>query len=342
MQKALQLAKKGEGFVSPNPLVGAVIVKNNKIISKGYHKACGAAHAEIEAIKKAKQSLKGSTLYVNLEPCCHFGRTPPCVDEIIKHKIKRVVIANIDPNPLVKGRSITKLRRAGIKVETGLLKPEGRQLNQVFFKNMEKKLPFVVAKLAQSLDGRTTTRSGASKWITNPSSRRLAKSLRDKYDAVLVGVTTIVKDDPGLVGLRRKPLKVVIDPDLRISPKSKIIKENPQKVIIFSSLAVRKKARRFPAKVKIIFLRLIGSKFNPKVILRKLYELGISSVFIEGGSKTLEYFFDARLIDKSFFFISTKIIGGRDCLKLDRAPYLREVKIQKIKGDFLIYGYPSF
>lgn len=336
------MAKKGEGFVSPNPMVGAVIVKNNKIIANGYHKACGFPHAEIEAINKAKQSLRGATLYVNLEPCCHFGRTGPCVDEIIKQKIKRVVISSRDPNPRVKGKSIARLRKAAIKVEAGLLEEEAKALNEVFFKNMQKKLPFAVAKIAQSLDGKTVTQSGASKWITEAASREFSKSLRDKYDAVLVGINTVINDNPRLKGLTRDPFKVVIDPQLRIPKNAKILKAKPEKVIIFSGIKQKKKAKHLPPKTKLVFLKSLKSNLNTKTILKELYRLGINSVFIEGGQKTLSKFFNCKLIDKAFFFISPKIIGGRDCVDPNRAPYLNEVKVRRIKDDFLIYGYPSF
>ncbi|MCM8831237.1 MAG: bifunctional diaminohydroxyphosphoribosylaminopyrimidine deaminase/5-amino-6-(5-phosphoribosylamino)uracil reductase RibD, partial [Candidatus Omnitrophica bacterium] len=185
LKKTFQLAKKAEGFTSPNPLAGALFVKNNKIIASGFHKKAGAAHAEIEAIKNSSVSLRGSTLYVNLEPCYHFGKTPPCVDEIIKRGIKRVVVSNIDPNPRVNGKSIKKMRENNIEVKVGLCRKEGKVLNEVFFKNMKKNLPFVTVKVAQSLDGKIATRRGASKWITEKRARLYSRSLRDKYDAVL-------------------------------------------------------------------------------------------------------------------------------------------------------------
>ncbi len=232
LQEAFYLAKKGEGLTSPNPLVGAVITKNNKVIAKGYHRRYGLAHAEVEAIKSAKEDLKGATLYINLEPCCHFGKTGPCVDEVIKSGIKRVVISTADPNPQVKGKSIKKMRRQGIKVDLGLAKKEALKLNEIFFKNMKAKKPFVVAKLAQSLDGKITSSTGISKWITSAESRQVAKTLRDKYDCVLIGANTLKKDNPKLNGLKKIPYKVVLSSELDFPKKAYILRNNLERLII--------------------------------------------------------------------------------------------------------------
>ena len=246
--KAISLAKKGEGLTSPNPLVGAVIAKDNKIISKGYHKKCGLPHAEIEAIKSAKKNLRGSTLYINLEPCCHFGRTGPCVDEVIKSRIKRVVVSTVDPNPQVKGKSIRRLKREGVRVDIGLAKKQAVKLNEVFFKNMKTKRPFVVAKLAQSLDGKIASSKGISKWVTSSPSRKFAKTLRDKYDCVLIGANTLKKDNPKLNGIKKIPYKVIISSTLNLPAKSYIFKNNPEKLIIFTSHKAKGKNKKISIK----------------------------------------------------------------------------------------------
>ena len=352
IKKTFQLARRAQGLTSPNPLVGAVIVKNNKIIASGYHKKCGLAHAEIEAIRKTKnRDLRGTTLYLNLEPCFNFGRTPPCVDELIKNKFKKVVIAIADPNPETKEKSIRKLKKAGIGVEVGLLKDEAQRLNEVFFKNMLKKLPFVIAKVGQSLDGKIATQKGLSKWITTKSSRVFSKHLRDKYDSILVGVNTVIKDDPSLNGLKKKLIKVVIDPSLRIPLSSKLLKKDPSQVIIFTSQKSRRRAKKIPSLTKTFFLKESKGNLSLEKILKILYDLGIMSVFVEGGSETVGRLFDERLIDKVYFFIAPKIIGGKGAITsvggqgfadLKQAVQLKEVELKRIDKDILLSGYPVY
>ncbi len=272
LNQALVLAKKAEGLTSPNPLVGAVVAKNNRIISQGFHKAFGRPHAEIEAMLKLnKAQLKGAILYLNLEPCSHFGKTPPCVDQIIKNKFKRVVISTLDPNPKVRGKSVRKLRKAKITVAKGLLVKEALRLNEVFFKNMAKTLPFVVGKIAQSLDGKISSSRGESKWITSLVSRNRAKSLRDKYDSVLVGVNTVIKDDPTLKGLKKTPFRIVIDPNLRIPLKAKLLKKNREKLIIFTSFKSKRLNKNIPSGVKVFFLKEKNKRLPLKNILKQLW-----------------------------------------------------------------------
>lgn len=351
IKKTFSLAMKGEGNTSPNPLVGAVIVKGDKIISSGYHKKCGEAHAEAEAINKAKVSLRGTSLYLNLEPCCHFGRTPPCVDAIIRAKIKRAVISVIDPNPLINGKSVAKLREAGIEVELGVGKEAAVRLNEVFFKNMKEKRPFVAVKAAQSLDGKIAARRGASKWITSAGSREFAKSLRDKYDCVLVGINTVIKDNPRLKGLKKNPYKAVIDPQLNIPLNSNLVKENPDKLIIFASDKTKHK-KKIPSSVKVFFIKEEKGRIILRKALEVLYRLGIMSVFVEGGADTLGGFFDQKIADKVYFFIAPKIIGGKEALSSvggkgfispDRCCDIKEYDIKRFSGgDILISGYPSY
>jgi len=347
LEKTFELAKKAEGLTSPNPMVGALIVKNNREISRGYHKKSGLPHAEIEAINNAKTDVRGATLYVNLEPCCHFGKTPPCVDKVISSGLKRVVVATKDPNPVVRGRSIGKLRKAGIKVSVGLLKEKGRRLNEIFFKNMEEKLPFVAVKLAQSLDGKITSASGESKWITGEKARLFSKKLRDKYDCVLVGVNTVIKDNPHLSGFKKNPYKIVIDPDMRTPLNSNLLKSESQKLIIFTSTRAKKKNLK---SAKVFFIRQKNKKLPVKEILSTLYRCGIMSVFVEGGSETAAHFFEEQLVDKVYFFIAPIVLGGRQALssvggrgaRIKKSPQIREMTVEKIGQDILIEGYPDY
>lgn len=352
MARALSLAAKREGFTSPNPLVGAVIVKGKKIIAEGYHKQCGLAHAEIEAIKNSSlKSFKETTLYVTLEPCTHYGRTPPCLEAIIRRKFRRAVIATPDPNPLVNGKSIRKLRKAGIRVSLGVLAQEARKLNEVFFKNMRHKAPYVVVKAAQSLDGKIATSTGHSQWITDDESRVSAKSLRDKYDCILIGVNTVIKDDPHLEGLKKIPLRVIIDPQLKIPAHSYILQRHPQQVVIFASYNNKATKRHLPASVKVFFVKEKKGWLSLKEVLAILFKMGIMSVFVEGGSETIGRFFDERLVDKVYFFIAPKIIGGKTALssvgaegvqRLKEAPRLKELTVTKLKHDIVISGYPCY
>jgi len=350
IKQTFKLARKAQGGTSPNPLAGALIVKNNKIIAQGFHKKAGLAHAEIEAFRKAKTGVAGSTLYVNLEPCYHFGRTGPCVDEIIKRKISRVVFSTLDPNPVVYGKSVKKLKAAGINVTIGILSKEAMRLNEVFFKNMKKNLPFLAAKCAQSLDGKIATRKGVSKWITGDKSRQFSRGLRDRYDCVLAGVNTVLQDSPRLDGPMKVPFKAVLDPDLKIPSNSYLIKNNPQKLIIFTSWRNKNRAGRLPIVAKIFFVKENNGSFDLKMVMRRLYDYGVMSVFIEGGSQTLGSFFDAKLVDKVYFFIAPKIIGGKSALpsvggKGFASPddvWLDDMRVQKIGEDVLVTGYPCY
>ncbi|MCF7870818.1 MAG: bifunctional diaminohydroxyphosphoribosylaminopyrimidine deaminase/5-amino-6-(5-phosphoribosylamino)uracil reductase RibD [Candidatus Omnitrophica bacterium] len=347
MEKAIRLAKKGVGSVSPNPLVGAVVVKNNKIISEGFHKKPGLAHAEAEALEKAGIYAQKAVLYVNLEPCCHFGRMPPCLDKIIKAGIKRVVIATKDPNPKVYGRSIKKLRDHNIEVTNGVCRDKAEKLNEVFFKNMKEKLPFVVAKAAQTLDGKIATSLGRSKWITTDKSRNFSRKLRDKYDAVLIGAETLRKDNPKLNGLKKKPYKIIISSSLDLPKNSYIFKNSADKIIIFTLSKLKTKSN-LPKPVKIFALKEAKKGISLKQVLRKLYSYGIMSVFVEGGSYTLGRFFEEKIVDKVYFFIAPKICGGENSItsvgaagvkKIEKCLKLQKVKIKKIDEDILIRGY---
>ncbi len=347
LAEAIKLAERARGRTSPNPLVGAVIVKGGRVIARGYHKQAGFPHAEIEAIRRSTSSPKGATLYVNLEPCFHWGKTPPCVDAIINAGVKKVVIATKDPNPKVSGKSVRKLRRAGIRVVTGVMEREAEKLNEVFFLNMKKKRPFVAAKCAQSLDGKIATRTGKSKWITSKEARTYARSLRDKYDAVLVGISTVIEDDPALDGIRKIPYKVVIDPKLRLPLQSRLVKRSPEELIVFHSADAGKNKKTQLEKKGV---RLFVFK-DLKNILKTLYKLEVMSVFVEGGAETLGRFFDKKLVDKIHFFYAFKVIGGRDALasigaqgvsSLQKAVFIKDVEIERVTKGFLVTGYPDF
>jgi len=351
IRETFKLAQKAEGCTSPNPLVGALIVKDNKIVSKGYHKRSGSFHAEIEAINKAKIDLTDSTLYVNLEPCCHFGKTFPCVDKIIERKIKKVVISTIDPNPRVNGKSIRKLKKAGVKVKLGVLAEEAKKLNEVFFKNMQLNRPFVAAKVAQSLDGKIATVKGQSKWVTNVESRRYSRSLRDRYDCVLIGGNTFKLDNPSLNGIKKIPYKVVVSTELKIPSDSWILRKTPEKLIIFTSCKNKKILSKISCRSRVFFLKEKKGQLSLKQILKILYKIGVCSVFIEGGANIFGNFFSEKLIDKIYFFIAPKIIGGNRALSsvggngfsyLNLCPDIRKLEITNIKEDIFITGYPSY
>jgi diaminohydroxyphosphoribosylaminopyrimidine deaminase/5-amino-6-(5-phosphoribosylamino)uracil reductase len=349
MERALELAAKGMGETSPNPMVGAVVVKNNKIIGEGYHKRAGMPHAETLAIKEAGRQVKGSTLYVTLEPCCHVGRTGPCVERIIKEKVKRVVIAAPDPNPLVNGKGVVALKHAGVKVDVGVSAQEAVRLNEIFFKNMRRKMPFVAAKVAQSLDGKITANTGESQWITGAQARIYAKKLRDKYDAVLVGINTVLKDNPRLNGLHKIGFKVVIDPKLRMPVLSKLVTQYSDKLIVVTGEKNAIKKNNLPAILNIVFVKQRNGVLDIKEMLQKLYMLGITSMFVEGGAQTLGYFFDAKAIDKIYFFIAPKIIGGKNSLSSigalgaqnpNKSTFLKDRSIEFIGEDILVTAYP--
>ena len=347
LNKTFDLAVKAQGNTSPNPLVGALIVKKGKIIARGYHKKAGLPHAEIEAIRNAKGSVKGAALYVNLEPCFHWGKTAPCVDAIIDAGIKKVVIAAEDPNPKVSGRSIRKLRRTGIKVVVGLEEAKAEKLNEIFFMNMKASRPFIAGKIAQTLDGKIATARRESKWITSDASRAYARTLRDKYDAVLVGINTVIKDNPTLKGTRTSGCKVVVDPQLNISLKSTLVTKSSKKLIIFYQSRIHKKKKTQLEKKGVRLFRFTDCKDMAKT----LYRQGICSVFVEGGSDTLGRFFDAKLVDKIYFFYAPKILGGKTALASvggkgvlspQKAVFIKDLHITTLNPDFLICGYPVY
>lgn len=305
MKRAMELAVSGKGHVSPNPLVGCVIVHDNVIIGEGWHKKYGEAHAEVNAMESVqnKSILKESTVYVNLEPCSHFGKTPPCADLLIKHQVKRVVVANLDTNPVVAGDGVKKLRAAGMEVITGILEKEGRELNRRFFTFMEKKRPYIILKWAETLDGFIAHDNYDSKWISNEYSRQLVHKWRSEEDAVLVGTKTVFHDNPELTvrdWTGRNPVRVVLDRFLRLSDKLHIF-DRSQRTICYNVLKHEEHAN-------LSLIRLEEADFI-KHVLDDLLKQKIQSVIVEGGATTLQLFLDAGLWDEARIFVSDKSFG---------------------------------
>ena len=301
MQRALELAALGMGIVSPNPLVGCVMVLNDRIIGEGWHQKYGEAHAEVNAVASVenKSQLQEATVYVNLEPCSHHGKTPPCVDMLIQHKVKKVVISNLDSNPLVSGNGIRKLREAGIDVTTGLLETEGRFLNRRFFSFMEKKRPYIILKWAETADGFIARENYESKWISNEYSRQLAHRWRSEEDAVMVGTRTAEYDNP-MLNVRdwsgRNPVRVVIDRDLRLNDQLNLF-DRSQPTICYNLL-------REEEHENLMFVKLGNENFLEEMI-HDLYERKIQSIVVEGGAQTFSTFIKNDWWDEARVFRST-------------------------------------
>ncbi|RJP29786.1 MAG: bifunctional diaminohydroxyphosphoribosylaminopyrimidine deaminase/5-amino-6-(5-phosphoribosylamino)uracil reductase RibD [Candidatus Omnitrophota bacterium] len=353
MKQAYLLAKKAKGKTSPNPMVGALVVKAGNIVGRGYHIRAGQPHAEITALSEAAKFSKGATLYVTLEPCVHFGRTPPCVNSIIRSGIKKVVIGMLDPNPIINGRGVEALKKSGIEVEVGFLQQELKQLNESFIKYIVTRLPFITVKAAESLDGRIATHNGDSKWITSDKSRILAHRMRAKYDAVMVGVNTVIRDDPRLDAwfLGKQPAKIVIDSQLSTPENAKIFSNNSDVIIVTlpSKPGLETENRKIlTRKARILEVKEKNGQVNLRDAMRKLAKMKITSIFCEGGGTLIGSLFDEQLVDKVVFFISPKIIGGKDAIssvmgsgvtKIDRAVKVKDMKLRRIGDDILIEGY---
>ncbi|MGL5751243.1 MAG: bifunctional diaminohydroxyphosphoribosylaminopyrimidine deaminase/5-amino-6-(5-phosphoribosylamino)uracil reductase RibD [Paraclostridium sp.] len=354
MNVALSLAKKGMGRVNPNPLVGAVIVKGNKIIGEGYHEEYGKNHAEVNAINSSTESVEGATMYVTLEPCSHFGKTPPCVDKIIESKVKRVVIASIDHNELVGGNGIKKLQQAGIEVSVGILDKENKKLNEVFIKYIVKKQPFVIMKTAMSLDGKIATYTGNSKYISCEESRKEVQNLRNIVSGIMVGVDTVIKDDPMLtcrIPNGKNPIRIVVDSSLRTPINSNLIKTAKEVPTI---IVTTDKAKEITIKaiadkgVKVIITKSKDNKVDLKDMMIKLGELKIDSILLEGGASLNFSALKENIVDKVQVYIAPKIIGGKDAKtsvegigvnKLEEAFKLRDMETRMIGKDIFIEGY---
>ena len=353
MKEVLHLAEKGRGRTSPNPMVGAIIVKGGKVIGRGYHARAGDPHAEILSLQQAGGKAKGGVLYINLEPCTHFGRTPPCAPRVIEAQVKRVVVGMEDPNPRVKGRGISSLRQAGIDVEVGILEKECRRLNEAFCKYIVKQEPFVVLKVASTLDGRIATRRGDSQWITGEVARRFVHRLRDQMDGVLVGIGTILKDDPRLTARVRgghDPYRIVLDSHLRISEKARVFERSPSRVIIATTHegSKEKRARLERRGVQVLVLESKEGRVDLKACLKRLGSVGIMTLLVEGGGKVNGSFLDERAVDKFYFFFSPKWMGdpeapgifaGQGVRDLAEVIHLRQIRSRRMGEDVLLEGY---
>ncbi|KKW19420.1 MAG: 5-amino-6-(5-phosphoribosylamino)uracil reductase [Parcubacteria group bacterium GW2011_GWA2_51_10] len=349
MKEALRLAQKGAGWTNPNPMVGAIIVRRGRIIARGYHRAAGKPHAEIDALRGARGGAKGATMYVNLEPCAHFGRTPPCADAIIKAGIRRVVIATRDQNAIARG-GLQKLRSAGVDISVGTLGEEARELNEQFFTFHEKSRPFIALKFAASLDGKLATRTGDSKWITNKEARAYARHLRGLHQAVVIGIETILADDPHL-GARAQelpdPLRIILDSRLRIPLKARVLRDSH--VIIATTKSAPMKKKNALERRGIHVFTFAGSRISPPRLLSTLRRMNIVSVLVEGGGEVLGSFVDAGLADKVYAFFAPILIGGRSAASvagrgaanIADALRLKKVSTHHFGDNVLIAGSPS-
>lgn len=353
MNLCYRLAIKAEGITSPNPMVGALVVKNGRLLGRGYHKKAGLPHAEVIALDEAGKNAKGATLYSTLEPCLHFGRTPPCVDRIIKSGIKEVIIGMLDPNPINNGAGIRILKQHKIKVKAGFLEDKLRKLNRVFIKYITEKLPYVTVKVGQSLDGKIATKAGDSKWITSDTARAYARRIRRNYDAIMVGVNTILRDNPRLDAWfsKRQPIKIVVDSQLSTPQNADIFLNNSQVIIVTipTKPGQETENRKILAdKAKILEVKEKEGQVNLRDAMKKLAQLQISNILVEGGGTLIGSLFDEGLVDKVLFFISPKIIGGKEAIssvmgrgvaRIDKALKLKDVRLKRIGQDLLVEGY---
>lgn len=358
MQRALSLARQALGNTSPNPAVATVIVKDGVIVGEGHTQPAGSWHAEVVALKQAGDAARGATMYVSLEPCCHYGRTPPCTQAIIAAGVTEVHLATLDPNPLVSGRGRAELEAAGIKTLVGEHEEEAQELNEAYIKFITSRMPFITAKFAMSLDGKIATKTGDSKWITGEEARKYAHSLRRMADAIMVGVETVISDDPQLTAREdadendnncRQPLRVVVDSRGRTPTAARILQMPGQTLIASTSsieLAREKELREAGAEV--LRLPAKGDRVDLTELLRTLGRRELTSVLVEGGGTLLGSFFDQGLVDKVCAFVAPVIIGGGEAItavegqgidKMTEVLRLQRLKIEKLGDDVLICGY---
>ena len=356
MKLALSLAEKGRGYVNPNPLVGAVIVKDGKVIGEGYHTAFGKPHAEIEAINSATEDIKGATMYVTLEPCCHQGKTPPCTEAIIKNQLARVVVATTDPNPLVSGSGIEKLKQSNIEITVGVLEERAKIQNEVFIHYMTTNLPFTILKYAMSLDGKIACHTGDSKWITSEKSRTDVHRLRSSVSAVVTGIGTILSDDASL-NVRlidskgREPHRIVVDSAARISLDAKILNLDSKSdtYIAVTEAASDENLRKLEDYgAKIIMTKSKDGKVDLEELWKELGFLGMDSILIEAGEQLSAALLEAKLVNKIRAYIAPKIIGGANAKSpiggygassMSEVINLKSMNVTHIENDFVVEGY---
>lgn len=356
MRRALKLAEGGWGKTNPNPFVGSVIVKDGEIIAEGFHEILGCAHAEIAAMNNATKDVAGGTLYVNLEPCSHFGRTPPCAKAIIEAGIKTVVVAMVDPNPQVSGKGIQLLRDAGLEVRVGVLEKEALKLNEIFIKYITKKKPFVIMKTAMTLDGKTATAEGDSKWVTGETARNYVHVIRNRVSAIMVGINTVLKDDPLLTtrleaGIGRDPVRIIIDSTGRIPEDSKVLNKNSRTGVILATTSLLEKEKQLRLEnlgVRIIKADGQNQRVDLEILMEELYKLEIDSVLLEGGGTLNASAINAGIVDKVLCFIAPKILGGEKAITpvegegfntMEKAIKLKNINTEKFGEDILIEAY---
>lgn len=358
MRRALELAKQGEGYTSPNPMVGCVVVKDGRIISEGYHERCGEFHAERNALTRCTEDAEGADLYVTLEPCCHYGKTPPCTDIILEKKIGRVFVGSMDSNPLVAGRGVEILRENGVIVETGILEQECLKLNEVFYHYITKKTPFVVMKYAMTLDGKIACANGDSKWVTGEAAREAVHRMRGRYRGIMVGIGTVLADDPMLncrVEGGRDPIRIICDSNLHIPMESQIVKTAKEIDTIVACTGNALEAKQKQDKIRKLGeagIQLIGTQgghgVNLTELMEKLGEQKIDSILLEGGGTLNASALGAGIVNKVYAYISGKLIGGMDArspvegMGADRmadARCLSGMEIERLGDDFCISGY---
>ncbi|MBK1810384.1 bifunctional diaminohydroxyphosphoribosylaminopyrimidine deaminase/5-amino-6-(5-phosphoribosylamino)uracil reductase RibD [Clostridium sp. YIM B02505] len=356
MQRALELAKKGIGYTNPNPLVGAVIVKDGRVIGEGYHEVYGGHHAEVNAFLNSTEDVKGATMYVTLEPCSHYGKTPPCAKAIVEKGIKKVIIGMEDPNPLVSGRGIKIIKEAGIEVITGILEEEGRKLNEVFIKYISTNRPFCTMKTAMTLDGKIATYTNASKWITGELSRKYVHELRHRVAGIVVGIGTVLADDPALTtrledGTGNDPIRIIIDSSASIPLEAKVLnlKSDKKTIIATTEKADKSKLKALEEKgAEIIITPSKNGRVDLPLLMKELGVRKVDSVLLEGGSELNYSALEEGVVDKVNAFIAPKIIGGNEAKTpvggrgkayMGEAIKLNNIDIYRLGDDMMIEGY---
>lgn len=359
MQDALQLAVGGTGWVSPNPMVGCVIVREGEVVGCGYHQRFGGPHAEVHALREAGSRASGAALYVTLEPCCHTGKTPPCADAILESQVERVIVAMRDPNPRVDGGGLSRLANAGIEVTVGVCEAEARRLNEAFIKHVTTRQPFVTSKSAISLDGKIATGSGSSRWITGEDARAMGHQLRHASDAIVVGIGTASQDDPQLTTRipgqpGSNPLRVVVDSALRLSPRARVadVDADRRTLVATTEQAAATKAQALRERgAEVIGLPAQSNgRVDLGALCRVLGERGIASLLVEGGAALTTALLEQRLIDKMLFFVAPKIIGGDGISvfgpcgvhSMDQALPLRDLTSRSVGCDVMLEAYPAW
>ncbi len=360
MRRALSLAARGQGYVAPNPMVGALVVQSGKVVGRGYHRAVGQPHAEVEALEDAGPASRGATLYVTLEPCNHTGRTPPCTQKILQAGIRRVVMAMRDPNPHVDGGGTDFLRRQGLQVTCGVCEAQARRLNEVFVKYVTTGRPFVMLKCAATLDGQIATRSGDARWISGEASRRYVHELRHMADAILVGIGTVLADDPSLTtrlegGVHgrpgRDPRRIILDTHLSIPETARVLRQASDSdtlIVVGPGVSAEKRARLTATGAGIIESPLKDGWVDLQALMEQLAQRSITSLLIEGGGRVCASALKAGVVDKIFFFFAPKLLGGSDGVPICHGPGValmrdalpvKDMTVKRFGDDVLIEGY---